>query len=117
MRSPPVCFKTSAIPVIVLLTAACGLVACSMAPRRTAAERAADAQMADQVQAALLADPDTYARHIDVEVLRGVVHLGGYVWEIEDFRNARRDAAAVPGVRTVLTEMQLVRGGVGGSGR
>jgi hypothetical protein len=61
--------------------------------------------------------PDVYARHIDVEVDRGIVHLGGYVWEIEDFRNARRDAASVPGVKMVLTEMELMRGGIGGSGR
>lgn len=57
MRSTPVCFKvTTAIPAILLLAAACGLVACSMAPRRTAAEQAADAQIADRVQAVLLAD-------------------------------------------------------------
>jgi osmotically-inducible protein OsmY len=104
-------------PAIALLAFTCGLAACSMAPRRSAAEQAYDAQLADRVQAALLADPDIYARHIDVVVERGVVHLGGYVWEIGDFRLARRDAASIPGVKTVLTEMELMRGGVGGSGR
>jgi osmotically-inducible protein OsmY len=80
-------------------------------------ERAADAETADRVQAALFADPNIYARHIDIAVDRGVVRLGGYVWENEDFQRARSDAAAVPGVRSVLTEMELMRGGVGGSGR
>ena len=77
----------------------------------------ADADIADRVQAALLADPNIYARRIDVEVDRGVVHLGGYVWEDEDFRTARRDAASVPGAKTVVTEMELVRGGLAGTSR
>ncbi len=77
----------------------------------------ADADIADRVQAALLADPNIYARHIDVEVDRGVVHLGGYVWEDENFRTARRDAAPVPGAKSVVTEMELVRGGLAGTSR
>jgi osmotically-inducible protein OsmY len=80
-------------------------------------ERAADVETADRVQAALFADPNLYARHIDIAVDRGVVHLGGYVWESEDFQRARNDVAGVPRVRSVLTEMELMRGGIGGSGR
>ena len=45
------------------------------------------------------------ARHIDVAVDRGVVHLGGYVWENDDFQTARRDAASVPGVKTVVAQI------------
>jgi osmotically-inducible protein OsmY len=93
------------------------IVACVSAPPRSGLERAADAETADRVQAALFADPNIYARHIAIAVDRGVVRLGGYVWENEDFQRARSDAAAVPGVRSVLTEMELMRGGVGGSGR
>jgi osmotically-inducible protein OsmY len=96
---------------------AVAIVACSSAPPRSDLERAADTETADRVQAALLADPYIYARHIDIAVNRGVVHLGGYVWENEDFQRARSDAAAVPGVGSVLTEMELMRGGIGGSGR
>jgi osmotically-inducible protein OsmY len=96
---------------------ACTVIACSSVPRRTAAQRVADADTADRVQAALLADPDIYARHIDVRVDRGVVHLGGYVWEAADFRTARRDAASVPGANAVVSEMELVRGGLAGTGR
>jgi osmotically-inducible protein OsmY len=77
----------------------------------------ADAEIADRVQAALLADPTIYARHIDVAVNRGVVHLGGYVWEDEDFQTARRDATSVPGVKTVITQMELNRGGLAGTSR
>jgi osmotically-inducible protein OsmY len=96
---------------------AIAIVACKSAPPRTSLERAADAETADRVRAALIADPSIYARHIDIAVDRGVVHLGGYVWEDEDFQRARSDAASVPGVRSVLTELELMRGGIGGSGR
>jgi osmotically-inducible protein OsmY len=44
-------------------------------PRRTAQERVADADTADRVRATLLADPNIYARHVDVVVDRGVVRL------------------------------------------
>jgi osmotically-inducible protein OsmY len=105
------------LPAVVALAAACGVVACSTTPRQTAGERAADAEIATRVEAALLADPNIYARHIDVAVDRGVVHLGGYVWEDEDFQLARNDAASVPGVKIVDTQMELMRGGVAGSSR
>ena len=102
---------------VMLLAATCGVVACSITPRRTGAEREVDSDTAAWVQAVLLADQNIYARHIDVNVDRGVVHLGGYVWENDDFQTARRDAASVPGVKTVVTEMELLRGGLGGAGR
>jgi osmotically-inducible protein OsmY len=102
---------------VVAVLAACEVIACSTAPRRTAAERVADADIADRVQAALFADPNIYARHIDVTVDRGVVHLAGYVWEDADFRTARRDAASIPGAKTVVSEMELVRGGMAGTSR
>src|SRR5665213_2117033 len=102
---------------VVILAATYGVVACSITPRRTAAEREVDSDTAARVQAVLLADQNIYARHIDINVDRGVVHLGGYVWENDDFQTARRDAASVPGVKTVVTEMELLRGGIGGAGR
>jgi osmotically-inducible protein OsmY len=105
------------LAAVVALAVACGVVACSTTPRRTADERVADAEIATRVAAALLADPNIYARHIDVAVDRGVVHLGGYVWEDDDFQLARNDAASVPGVKKVDTQMELMRGGVAGSSR
>jgi osmotically-inducible protein OsmY len=105
------------LATVAMVLIGCALTACSTTPRRTAEQRLADADTAGRVQAALLADPDLYARHIDVEVDRGVVHLGGYVWEAEDFRTARRDAGSVPGANAVVTDMELVRGGLAGTGR
>jgi osmotically-inducible protein OsmY len=99
--------------VIVLLAGSLG--ACSTAPRRTEAERAADADTAAWVETALTADPHLFARHIDVSVDGGVVYLGGYVWSVEDLYLARNLAASVPGVKSVSSEMELMRGG--GKGR
>ena len=104
-------------PKLLLLMAACTVVGCATTAPRTPAERAADAVIAAQVQAALAADPDIYARHIEVAVNRGVVDLGGFVWEAQDFATARRDAASVPGVTTIVTDMDLMRGGIAGAGR
>jgi osmotically-inducible protein OsmY len=73
--------------------------------------------LAAQVESALLADPTIYARHVDIRVDRGVVHLGGYVWSAHDYRLARKDAASVPGVKAVDVEMELMRGGVSGTSR
>jgi osmotically-inducible protein OsmY len=94
-----------------------GVVACSTSPPRTEAERAADAAAAARVEATLDADPKIFARHIDVTVIRGVVHLGGYVWSDYDFLIARNDAASVPGVTTVVNQMELMRGGISGTSR
>jgi osmotically-inducible protein OsmY len=96
-------------------TVACLLSACAISPRRTPDERVADARVATRVESTLLSDPNIYARHIDVAVVRGVVHLGGYVWEPGDFQTARQDAASVPGVTAVDLEMELMRGGLAGS--
>jgi osmotically-inducible protein OsmY len=99
------------------LSAAYSLVACSTSPPKTEAERGADAAAAAMVEAALDADPRIFARHIDVKVDRGVVHLGGYVWSDGDFLFAKNDAAAVPGVTTVVNQMELMRGGTSGTSR
>jgi hypothetical protein len=106
-----------ALRAVIILVAAYVVVACSTPPLSTGAERMGDAVIAAQVEAALLADPTVYARHIDVTVDRGVVRLAGYVWSAQDFRLARQDAASVAGVKTVQMDMELMRGGVAGTGR
>ena len=97
------------------LTVALGVVACAATPKRTPNELLADSQTVARVEAALEADPKIYARHIDVSARGGVVYLSGYVWSEGDFLEAKRDAASVPGVTKVITQMELMRGGVGGS--
>jgi osmotically-inducible protein OsmY len=109
--------SSSVLPAVMALVAAYSVIGCSTLPPRTESERAADAHIAAQVEVALLADPNIYARHIDVAVDKGVVHLGGYVWSAQDYRLARQDAASVSGVTAVSTEMELVRGGTAGTSR
>jgi osmotically-inducible protein OsmY len=99
------------LPKVVVLLLAGSLCACATAPRRTEAERAADADTAVRVETALTADPQLFARHIDVSVDGGVVYLGGYVWSVEDLYLARNLAASVPGVKSVSSELELMRGG------
>jgi osmotically-inducible protein OsmY len=89
---------------------------CANTPR-TSEERAVDADIAEKVEAALGTDSRIYARHVDVNVDRGVVHLGGYVWSDSELQYAKADAAAVPGVLGVSDEMELMRGGISGTSR
>ena len=102
---------------LIVLMSACGVLACSTTPRRSEAERSADAAIAAHVESVLLGDPNIYARHIDVTVDRGVVQLGGFVWTNQEYLLARNDAAAVAGVVAVHAQMDLVRGGISGTSR
>jgi osmotically-inducible protein OsmY len=54
---------------------------------------------------------------VDVNVDRGVVYLGGYVWSDSELRFVKADAAAVPGVLSVANEIELMRGGMSGTSR
>ena len=113
LRSRP----RGALRAAIILLSTSVAAGCATPPPRTAAERSGDAVIAAQVEAALLADPTVYARHIDVTVERGVVRLAGYVWSTQDFRLARQDAASVVGVKTVQMDLELLRGGVSGTSR
>ncbi len=95
-----------------LVSAAVLLGACATAAGgRGPAEQAADQELAARVEYALLNDPRLYARHIDVDADRGVIRLSGLVWDDGDPFEARRIARAVPGVTSVVSELELVRGG------
>ena len=101
--------------IAVLAVAALAASGCAVHPARSTAQRASDDQVAAQVEQALLRDPDIYARHIDVDVERGVVHLSGYVWSANELYKARRVAATVPGVIQVVSQIELMVGGRTGS--
>jgi osmotically-inducible protein OsmY len=94
------------------ITASLGAAACSTTSHRTAAQRQTDNETAARVSSALNADPEIYARHIDVRADNGVVHLGGYVWSDGDLFKAQQIAATVSGVTEVVDDMELERGGV-----
>jgi osmotically-inducible protein OsmY len=105
-----------AVAIAILPQAGC-LIACSMSPGRTAAQRADDAAAAAEVEAVLQADPRIYGRHIDIQVRRGVAHLSGYVWAEDELLFATNDAARVPGIQAVDDQIELMRGGTSGTSR
>jgi osmotically-inducible protein OsmY len=105
-------YRIKALAYGILATAvAAGSIGCSMMSHRTPAQREADREIAADVSSALNANPHIYARHIDVRAENGVVHLGGYVWSDRDLYEAKQIAAGVPGVKGVVDDMQLERGG------
>ena len=85
--------------------------ACATQPARSPTERAADEELATRVEQVLAHDSRIYARHIDVDAERGVVRLSGFVWSGADFYEARRVAAAVPGVTAVESRLEMMVGG------
>jgi osmotically-inducible protein OsmY len=98
--------------VAVLAVAAAG---CAGDPPRSANERVADEELVVRVDEALHRDPAVYARHVEVDVRRGVVRLSGFVLSSDDLYEARRVAANVPGVRGVVSELELMVGGRAGA--
>ena len=69
-----------------------------------------DAALKSQVEQAFKADHVLYARHINVSVKHGVVHLGGFVQRSVDIERAKKDAESVPGVKSVKNELSLKQG-------
>ena len=85
--------------------------ACAAERARSPEQRAGDEALALRVEYALAQDPNIYARHIDVEADSGVIRLSGFVWAADDYYEARKIAARVPGVIKVFDQLELVVGG------
>ena len=100
-------------PVLTVLALALVVAAgaCTSTPRTTD-ERAVDSELAARVQAALRADHGIYSQHVDVDVERGEVHLKGFVYSDTERQLAQSDAESVPGVQTVVMELDLMGGGI-----
>ena len=89
------------------------LSACSTAPSRSAEQTRADEATAEQVYAALNADPIYFLRHVDVRVDDGVTDLSGYVWSTDAIYRAKQIARRVPGVTRVVTNnLEIERNGI-----
>jgi len=112
----PVCVPR-ALFAAAALAATAGLFACSTPDDRTQPERAADRALAARVEAALSTDPYTYAGHVEVDANRGVVRLYGQVGDDTELRNVLRICAAVPGVRRVDDQLEIIDFGRAGSRR
>lgn len=66
-----------------------------------------DRLVTGRVKAALIADPDTKARKIDVETFRGVVQLNGFVDSAAERSKAESVAGNVNGVKQVRNNLQV----------
>jgi osmotically-inducible protein OsmY len=83
--------------------------ACTTAPsNRSDTQRLVDVELAARIKDALLHDPRIYDAHIDVTAYYRVVRLSGTVSEAEDFAEAKHVAKSVPGVKGVISELNLV---------
>ena len=83
--------------------------ACSTArDTRTAEERAQDHAIVERVRAALDADPEVYAAHIDVSAKCGVVSLSGWVMSDPESREAKLASTSVPGVQRVENGIEVL---------
>ena len=85
-----------------------GLAAC--APTRTresTGEVIDDTVITTKVKTALITNPTTKARQIDVETYKGVVQLSGFVDDAAEKAEAGRIAAQVGGVTNVRNELAI----------
>jgi osmotically-inducible protein OsmY len=66
-----------------------------------------DEALAEAVRRELKEDAATTSLAVDVFVRRGVVHLRGWVPDMDDVDNAEAVAERVPGVREVVDELEV----------
>lgn len=66
-----------------------------------------DAQIASEVQSKVLSDPNVPSRQISVQAQNGVVTLAGNVTSDQERAAAANAAAQVPGVKTVVNNLQV----------
>jgi hyperosmotically inducible periplasmic protein len=89
-------------------TAVCIATACASTPtQKTAGEQIDDTVVTAQVKAALIGDPVTKARDIDVEVFKGRVQLNGFVDSAAERSQATTVASRVTGVAAVDNNLKL----------
>jgi hyperosmotically inducible protein len=87
-----------------------GLAACSAVEgRQTAGEYIDDSAITAKVKSKIVGEPSLSAMQINVETMKGVVQLSGFVDQAADKTLAARVAAQVDGVRSVKNNI-VVRG-------
>ena len=91
------------LAVVALVVAACS----STRTQQSAGEVVDDSTLTAKVKAALVEDPVTKARQIDVETYRGVVQLGGFVDSSEQKSRATAVARSISGVKDVRNDLRV----------
>ena len=93
---------------VLAIAAALALTACaSTRTQQSLGENIDDRVVTGRVKAALIADPETKAREIDVETFRGVVQLNGFVDNSNERTKAASVARNVNGVKEVRNNLQV----------
>lgn len=108
--------KSKGFVSAVLLVVAMAVGACaSTRTTKSAGEQVDDSVTTGRVKAALIADPVTKARQIDVETFKGTVQLNGFVDSSESKERASQIAKNTKGVTAVRNNL-TVRADSGPSG-
>lgn len=93
------------------VTALAGVAACSATrTQRSPGEHIDDAVILSSVKTALVAEPNTSAREINVEVNRGIVQLNGFVDSPAEKARATTVATEVKGVMEVRNNLGIKSG-------
>jgi osmotically-inducible protein OsmY len=114
MKLSPVVYRLACAGIATAVL--CGGFGCAAGPAKSEAQRQADRETVQRVQAALDSDKRIYARHIVVRADNGVVRLTGFVWDPPDLYEAKHVAELVPGVSQVVNDLELDRNGMDNSG-
>jgi hyperosmotically inducible periplasmic protein len=88
----------------------CLLLAAPAGAQKSAGEAVDDAYIAATLKASLLDHKDTDGTRINVESVRGVVQLSGFVSSEAEKATAERLARATPGVRQVINSLAVAAG-------
>lgn len=111
--------KSKGFVSAVMLVVSMAVVACaSTRTTKSAGEQVDDSVTTGRVKAALIADPATKARQIDVETFKGTVQLNGFVDTSESKERAAQIAKGTKGVTAVRNNLTVrADGGPSGSER
>lgn len=93
----------AAAALALLLAGGCS----STGSQQSAGEYLDDSVVTARVKSALIADPVTKARQINVETFRGVVQLSGFVDNTDEKTQATEVAQEVSGVTEVRNDLQI----------
>lgn len=101
-------FKKNLVAVIAGVTMLAAATACSSTrTQRAPGEMVDDTVVLGSVKSALIADPVTKARQINVEVNRGIVQLNGFVDSAAEKAQATKVAGGVDGVMEVRNNLSV----------
>jgi hyperosmotically inducible periplasmic protein len=95
--------QLAAVALSLLAATACS----ATRTQKTAGETLDDAVVTTRVKAALIKEPSTKARSIDVETFRGIVQLNGFVESSTEKNSATRVARGVDGVKEVRNNLSV----------